>query len=146
MLINYSQVHDSNAKLPSSLLRGNINQYGDFDQCLRTKSAEGDWSGEYCLAKVFLTVPETLPVIKHLKEDFVVQDVYSCNLTDASSELKLKVLLIYQWNVQILSASVLNSPIARNQLGNLRSISVFILWDQIDNEKTYGWDFSRQRR
>jgi len=81
LLINYAQVHDSNAKFPSGLLRGNINQYGDFEQCLRTKSAGGDWSGEYCLAKVLLTIPDTLPFLKNLKED-ILQDVYTSNLSD----------------------------------------------------------------
>ena len=51
---------DSSGKIPSSLLRGNINQLGDFDQCLgistRVKVEEKivKVQGKYCLATVDL--------------------------------------------------------------------------------------------
>lgn len=47
---------DSSAKIPSGLLRGNINQLGDFDECLgvlsRVKLEEKvvKVQGQYCLA------------------------------------------------------------------------------------------------
>lgn len=51
-------MHDSTAKLTSGILNGNINQVGDFDQCLRinVNVADGDNDnehrirGQYCLA------------------------------------------------------------------------------------------------
>jgi len=59
-------VLDSSAKIPSGLLNGNINQYGDFDQCLDLKT-ELDPSmypqlenyrieGKYCLATLDLDI------------------------------------------------------------------------------------------
>jgi hypothetical protein len=59
-------VFDSSAKIPSGLLSGNINQYGDFDQCLDLKT-ELDPSiypylenyrivGKYCLATLDLDI------------------------------------------------------------------------------------------
>lgn len=52
-------VIDASAKIPSGLLRGNVNQLGDFDQCMeiRTKvKLKEDKSvkikGKYCLANI----------------------------------------------------------------------------------------------
>jgi hypothetical protein len=46
-------VYDSSAKLPSGILRGNVNQLGDFDQCLAVGKHEAPGiDGKYCLASV----------------------------------------------------------------------------------------------
>jgi hypothetical protein len=46
-------VYDSSAKLPSGILRGNVNQLGDFDQCLSVVAQENpSIVGKYCLASV----------------------------------------------------------------------------------------------
>lgn len=46
-------MYDSSAKLPSGILRGNVNQLGDFDQCLSVASQENpSIVGKYCLASV----------------------------------------------------------------------------------------------
>lgn len=51
---------DSSAKIPSGLLRGNVNQFGDYDQCLgvlaHVKIDEKTIriQGKYCLATVDL--------------------------------------------------------------------------------------------
>lgn len=49
-------VFDSTAKLPSGILRGNIKQFGDFDQCIGIKSPKRQdgslISGKYCLAEL----------------------------------------------------------------------------------------------
>lgn len=39
---------DATAKLPSGILSGNINQYGDFDECMEVKDAQ------YCVAEIDL--------------------------------------------------------------------------------------------
>ncbi|XP_054280087.1 nose resistant to fluoxetine protein 6-like [Macrosteles quadrilineatus] len=46
------KMFDANAKLPSGLLNGNINQLGDFDQCLRSQQPGGVIRGQYCLAYI----------------------------------------------------------------------------------------------
>lgn len=47
------QMYDASAKLPSGILRGNVNQLGDFDQCLAvTSQDEPRIDGKYCLASV----------------------------------------------------------------------------------------------
>jgi hypothetical protein len=49
----FFQVYDASAKLPSGILRGNVNQLGDFDQCLAvTSQDEPRIDGKYCLASV----------------------------------------------------------------------------------------------
>jgi hypothetical protein len=46
-------VYDSSAKLPSGILRGNVNQLGDFDHCLSVVAQENrNIVGKYCLASV----------------------------------------------------------------------------------------------
>lgn len=39
-------VFDATGKLPSGILSGNVNQYGNFDECLSVKNAQ------YCLAEI----------------------------------------------------------------------------------------------
>lgn len=39
---------DATAKPPSGILSGNVNQYGDFDECLSVDGAQ------YCLAEIDL--------------------------------------------------------------------------------------------
>ena len=31
-------MYDASAKVPAGVLNGNVNQYGDFDQCLNTEA------------------------------------------------------------------------------------------------------------
>lgn len=53
-------VLDSSAKIPSGLLRGNVNQLGDYDQCLgvlahvKVDEKTIRIQGKYCLATVDL--------------------------------------------------------------------------------------------
>jgi hypothetical protein len=49
-------VIDSSAKLPSGILRGNLNQYGDFDECINANDNNG-MAGKYCLAAIQLKQP-----------------------------------------------------------------------------------------
>lgn len=54
------KMFDSSAKIPAGILKGNLNQFGDFDQCMSifAKIANGDddsetkISGKYCLADI----------------------------------------------------------------------------------------------
>jgi hypothetical protein len=42
-------VHDATAKIPSGLLNGNLNQYGDYDQCLNVVADGEEFRGKYCI-------------------------------------------------------------------------------------------------
>ncbi|XP_050546637.1 nose resistant to fluoxetine protein 6-like [Daktulosphaira vitifoliae] len=41
---------DSTAKIPSGMLRGNVNQFGDFDECINID--DNELTGKYCLAAI----------------------------------------------------------------------------------------------
>lgn len=51
-------VYDSNAKITSGILNGNINQFGDFDMCLSAKSEE-KIKGKYCLVSMQFETPNS---------------------------------------------------------------------------------------
>lgn len=42
--------------MPSGILRGNLNQYGDFDECINVNDNNG-MSGQYCLVAIQLKNP-----------------------------------------------------------------------------------------
>lgn len=44
-------VHDATAKIPSGIFNGNMNQYGDFDQCLNVVAGQ-KFTGKYCIAYI----------------------------------------------------------------------------------------------
>lgn len=43
---------DASAKLPSGILSGNLNQYGDFDECLSVNGEHHQINSKYCLATI----------------------------------------------------------------------------------------------
>ncbi|XP_055388378.1 nose resistant to fluoxetine protein 6-like [Condylostylus longicornis] len=48
------KILDSSAFLSSGILNGNLNQYGDFDQCLENGNEENSMRTQYCLAHLQL--------------------------------------------------------------------------------------------
>ena len=87
---------DSSGKVPPSLLRGNINQLGDFDQCVSVHgvmenntdvyaSAEAIY-GKYCLASIDVTLPLSMKTINNLiHSHYVIRS----RLTDVSVLLRV---------------------------------------------------------
>lgn len=65
---NLFKVFDASAKISSGILSGNINSFGDFDECLRTRSRSESISGKYCLAYVNIQVPEEMKLLRNLKK------------------------------------------------------------------------------
>lgn len=57
-------MHDASAKLSSGILSGNVNQFGDFDECLSIDESDGLFQGQYCLAYVQPAVPNTVRLRK----------------------------------------------------------------------------------
>ncbi|XP_056642944.1 O-acyltransferase like protein [Diorhabda sublineata] len=53
------KMYDSTAKLPSGILNGNINQFGDFDMCLDAFSQKHGIQGQYCLASIEVENPKS---------------------------------------------------------------------------------------
>nr|XP_049463329.1 nose resistant to fluoxetine protein 6 isoform X3 [Anopheles coluzzii]XP_049463331.1 nose resistant to fluoxetine protein 6 isoform X4 [Anopheles coluzzii]XP_049463336.1 nose resistant to fluoxetine protein 6 isoform X6 [Anopheles coluzzii]XP_049463339.1 nose resistant to fluoxetine protein 6 isoform X7 [Anopheles coluzzii] len=86
------RMHDASAKVGHGILNGNINQYGDFDQCLsiqQTLGSIGDSSaqaaplrGRYCMAEVQPTIKPNTRVLKHLFELVQAHGMLKSNLDD----------------------------------------------------------------
>lgn len=60
-------VFDSTAKISSGILSGNINSFGDFDECLRSKSSLRNIGGKFCLTYVNIEVPDDMIILRKLK-------------------------------------------------------------------------------
>lgn len=80
----FKLVHDASAKLPSGVFQGNLDQYGDFDQCLSTASHKSEVRGQYCLVNLQVHIPDGLKFIKHLKENVVHQEMFKSTFNDVS--------------------------------------------------------------
>ncbi|XP_021920277.1 O-acyltransferase like protein-like isoform X2 [Zootermopsis nevadensis] len=78
-------MHDSSAKLPPGLLNGNVNQYGDLDQCLNVRSPRkgGVIKGRYCLTTMsfHLSDPDH-PLLSHVRELLLSHGMLRSELDD----------------------------------------------------------------
>lgn len=83
-------VHDSSAKISSGILNGNINYFGDFDQCLSIKGPaddeNGDFTGKYCLAylQTNITSSKHLPKHKYLHSLIQSHGAFQSDFNDVS--------------------------------------------------------------
>lgn len=85
-------MYDSTAKLPSGILSGNLNQFGDFDQCLAV--AAGPFEGKFCLASIMIGHRRQTKVqgpsaefFNEFKRKILGGDVYVSKFSDVSSFL-----------------------------------------------------------
>jgi len=67
-------VHDATGKIASGLLNGNLNQLGDFEQCLSVQK------GQYCLARAYLE-----PVTPSVKQDDVLELMHSHRMVQSTA-------------------------------------------------------------
>ncbi|KAF4517143.1 hypothetical protein B566_EDAN006442 [Ephemera danica] len=75
------KMFDASAKIPSGLLNGNVNQLGDFDQCLSIN--HGDISGQYCLAYIDLNPTDNAgPRLRNALRMARSYDLIRSNVTD----------------------------------------------------------------
>lgn len=79
-----STVHDASAKVPSGILSGNINQLGDFDECLNVKAPNNEFAGKYCLTYVQMTVPDYLPKLGKIRKLLHSHDAFVNDFDDVS--------------------------------------------------------------
>ncbi|XP_053985527.1 nose resistant to fluoxetine protein 6-like [Hylaeus anthracinus] len=75
------KMYDATAKMPSGLLNGNVNQFGDFDECLGIQGTEGI-QGQYCLAYLHLSIDESRLDLKHLHRLLHSHYAFRSNITD----------------------------------------------------------------
>lgn len=77
-------MNDASAKLTSGVLHGNIHQYGNFDECLRSDASGGKFRGQYCLVNINLDIPEHTQQLKPLKQALVFQEEFKSTFRDVS--------------------------------------------------------------
>ncbi|XP_043250987.1 nose resistant to fluoxetine protein 6-like [Colletes gigas] len=75
------KMYDATAKLPSGLLNGNVNQFGDFDECIGIEGTEGI-RGQYCLVYLNLSIDESRLDLKHLHRVLHSHYAFRSNITD----------------------------------------------------------------
>ena len=77
-------VHDANAKISSGILHGNVNNFGNFDQCVNVMAPNEEFQGKYCLAELQPSVPKNSPHLKHLKSLAQSYEIIQSNFNDVS--------------------------------------------------------------
>lgn len=77
-------MYDASAKVPSGVLSGNINQLGDFDECLNVNAPNNEFTGKYCLTYVQMTVPDYLPKLRTLRKLLQSHDAFVNDFDDVS--------------------------------------------------------------
>ncbi|KAG5314333.1 NRF6 protein, partial [Acromyrmex insinuator] len=75
------KMYDATAKVPSGLLSGNVNQFGDFDECVGVEGKNGI-RGQYCLAYLQLDVDQSRPDLKYLHRLLHSHYAFRSNMTD----------------------------------------------------------------
>ncbi|KAK9874774.1 hypothetical protein WA026_005581 [Henosepilachna vigintioctopunctata] len=110
--INALKMFDATGKLPSGLLRGNVNQFGDFDECLSVDKAkyclaeidlESNWRSPYSKYKHLVhshyAIKETFDDVKHrvpgfsmIRWGFCIPD--ECTATDLEKALLEKNVIV----------------------------------------------------
>ncbi|XP_011304464.1 nose resistant to fluoxetine protein 6 isoform X2 [Fopius arisanus] len=75
------KMFDATAKIPSGLLSGNINQLGDFDECLGLEGPE-DIRGQYCLAYLQLEIDHHRDDLKEIHRLVHSHYAFRSNITD----------------------------------------------------------------
>lgn len=80
----FPTVYDANAKLPSGLLNGNINQLGDFDQCLRVRGPTDGLVGKYCLAYIQINIAKEWTRLNRIRKYIQSHDAFVSEFNDVS--------------------------------------------------------------
>lgn len=110
-------VYDSNAKITSGLLNGNVNQLGDFDMCLSVQSQD-DVNGKYCLASMQFEAP-TSPYLAALYRLVHSHFPFRSKLEDVNTTQTIHYQLKKEHTNFALARSS-RSSILERQLGPLR--------------------------
>lgn len=76
-------MYDASAKLPSGILNGNVNQFGDFDQCVNVEGMDAI-QGKYCLAYLQPVVPDNFLRLKYLSKLAQSHSAFRSNFDDVS--------------------------------------------------------------
>lgn len=108
-------MHDSTGKITSGILNGNINQPGDFDQCLGVSStsaddaaamagsdAHGEIKGQYCLAYAQPVLPHKSKRLRALFKLMQSHGPFKSEFNDVSA-------FPAQLSIQLIAFIIINS-------------------------------------
>lgn len=87
-------MYDASAKLSSGVLNGNVNRYGDFDQCLNVIAENANFQGQYCLAYIQPTVSADYKYLNYLRTLALSFESYKSTFDDVSNN-SLAIANIY---------------------------------------------------
>lgn len=87
-------MHDSTAKVSSGILNGNVNYFGDFDQCLNIQGPMDDLKGKYCLTYLQASIPNNMPKLKHLYNLMHSHSAFISEFDDVSMTLHWVIFVI----------------------------------------------------
>lgn len=90
-------MYDSSAKLPSGLLNGNINQFGDFDECLNVRDAANDITGKYCLAHIQIHVSDKWARMEQIRKLIQSHDAFVSEFNDVSFIFMRSIFIVVCW-------------------------------------------------
>lgn len=77
-------MYDASAKVSAGILHGNVNQLGDFDQCLSANVPEDKFKGQYCLAFIQPKVPAKLHYLNYLRRLSLAFEAFKSDFDDVS--------------------------------------------------------------
>lgn len=77
-------MYDANAKVSSGILNGNVNQYGDFDQCLNAEVESLNFKSQYCLAHIQPKVSSNYRYLNYLRTLSLSFEAYKSKFEDVS--------------------------------------------------------------
>jgi hypothetical protein len=80
-------VYDATGKIPSGLLNGHVNNYGDFDMCLEAMTGdetndEKGFESQYCLAEIQITVNAQHNYLNFLRALMLSFETYQSTFKD----------------------------------------------------------------
>lgn len=89
-------MYDASAKIPSGILSGNVNQFGDFDQCVSVNDQKLGIKGQYCLTYVEMTLPSNANnKLKYIFDLMQSHSAFRSQLEDVSILCCFIVFLLY---------------------------------------------------
>lgn len=106
-------VVDSSAKIPPGILRGNLNQYGDFDECINAIDNNG-MSAKYCLAAIHIEQQHSI-----FGNEISAYHQVKNNLTDVSISFFFIDLLKYFFIYRYMCMCMFSCPTYRTSIQTL---------------------------
>lgn len=75
---------DASAKFPSGILNGNLNNFGDFDQCLNVIAENNEFRGKYCLVNFQPSIRGDFKYLSYLRSLTLAFEAYKSEFSDVS--------------------------------------------------------------